>query len=122
MSAADGNILASFKLVDHGEDTLRLNLVFISEGYRRIEIPAFMAVVSQVVKELRLSRPFQALWPNINVHQITVESVESGADVPATRTTVRTFFDATYGTGCSERVLNVDDRAVLRVCGQFIDG
>jgi hypothetical protein len=122
MTTRDGQVVGSFKLVDHGRDSRRLNLVFISEGYRLEDIPVFNAVVNQVVKEIRLTSPFQALWPNINVHQITVTSTDAGADIPAKRVTANTFFDATYGTGCAQRDLTVNNIAVITVVSQFING
>jgi hypothetical protein len=122
MSAADGKVFGPSKLVDHGRNTHRMNLVFLSEGYRANEIPVFTAVVNQVVKEIRVTAPFQARWPNINVHQINIGSIDIGADVPATGLKARTFFNATYGIGCSDRQIDLDDLAVLRICEQFISG
>lgn len=34
----------------------------------------------------------------------------------------RSYFEATCGNGCSDRQLDVDDLAVLRVCKQFVNG
>jgi hypothetical protein len=122
VGAADGTIFGSFKLVDHGKDTHRFNLVFLSDGFRANEIPEFMGIVGQVLAEMRVTRPFQALWPNLNAHQINVGSVDSGADVPTAGVTARTFFDASFGKTCHERLLEVNDRAVLKVCKQFVTG
>ena len=120
MSAADGTLVAVSKIVDHGRNSHRSNLVFLAEGYMLGDLPNFIQLVDEILAEMRVTRPFHTLWPNFNAHRIEIASSETGADIPTTGLKVRTFFDATFGTGCSERQLQVDDRAVLKFCNTHI--
>ena len=56
MSASDGYILGTTKIVDHGPDNTRWNLVIVGDGYRANEItqdqnPAILDTVARVYFE-----------------------------------------------------------------------
>ena len=106
MGAADGFIGATTKIVDHGPNSDRWNLVILGDGYRASEIPRYHADAQKFVDTLHATAPFDELWAGVNIHQIDVTSTDSGADDPATcpdpsvpvgsGATPNTFFDATF--------------------------
>jgi hypothetical protein len=123
MGAQDGSIGATTKIVDHGPNGLRWNLVILGDGYRESEIPRYHDDVQNFVKALHDTPPFTELWPRINIHLIDVTSTDSGADDPAdcpdtsvpagSGAAPRTFFDAIFcsaGPGGARlaRLLTVD--------------
>jgi hypothetical protein len=106
MGAADGIIGATTKIIDHGPDSDRWNLVILSDGYQGSEIPKYHADVQKFIDRVHGTTPYDELWAGINIHQIDVTSTDSGADDPATcpdpsapvgsGATPRTFFDAAF--------------------------
>ena len=123
MGTSDGSVLGTTKLVDHGPDTARWNLVIVGDGYRSTEMATYHTDVENFLSQLRNSVPFKELFCGINVYRIDVTSTQSGADDPGCggnpAVTAATYFDATY---CSmwngsplERLLTVDSGSVLSV-------
>ena len=119
MSTSDGTVKGIQKIVDHGDDALRWNIVILSEGYKDAELPTFLTDARAFANSFSTTPPFDTLWSGINVHAVSVSSTDSGADDPATcgdgshgaGTTVRTYFDATYcGGGAIRRLLTVRTR------------
>jgi hypothetical protein len=99
MSAADGTVGATVKVVDNGPEALRWDLVILGDGYRAAELPRFHDDVERFCAAvLKPTPPFDDLWPTINVHRIDVTSTDSGADNPCDpgAVTARTFFDASF--------------------------
>jgi hypothetical protein len=117
MSASDGYVGAAAKIVDHGPDAARWNLVIVGDGYRSGEIGTYHTDVQNFLDRIYNTPPFDDLWCGINVHRIDVVSTESGADDPAecaggTGATPRTYFDATFcspwGSTRLDRLLTID--------------
>jgi hypothetical protein len=120
MSAADGTVGATVKVVDHGPERLRWDLVLLGDGYRAAELRRFHQDVERFCAEvLRPTPPFDELWPAINVHRIDVTSTQSGADDPCAGVgPVRTFFDAIFCDpvwGSSDRLLTVNEPLAKQV-------
>lgn len=123
MGTSDGSILGTTKIVDHGPDTARWNLVIVGEGYRSTEMATYHTDVENFLTELRNAVPFEELFCGINVYRIDVTSTDSGADDPGCggnpAVTAATYFDATYcsmfGGAPLERLLTVDEGSVLSV-------
>jgi hypothetical protein len=121
MSAADGAVLGRTKLVDHGPDARRWTLVILSEGYRAAEMGKFSADAAAFVDRLFGTPPFTDLWCAVNVYRVDVTSTDSGADDPAacgdgsagSGVTAATFFDATYCTSATRRLLAGDQALAL---------
>jgi hypothetical protein len=116
MTASDGNVVGVTKVVDHGPDNIRWNLVILGDGYRSSELTQYHTDVQNFLVTLRATPPFDELFCGINVHRVDVASTESGADDPGCAggavTTANTYFDATF---CSifagsplDRLLSVD--------------
>lgn len=121
MSAADGRVLRTEKLVDNGDPAQRWNLVILSEGFREAEIPQFRAACQSFITELFGTRPFDELRRAINIFCVDVASLESGADDPnpcrdgdhGSGRRARTFFDASFCTAGVGRLLAGDQVLAL---------
>lgn len=113
MASSDGSVLGSLKIVDHGENLERWNLVIVGDGYRSSEMQTFHTDVGRFLVSLRARDPFGSLWPGINVVRVDVASTDSGADRQAggavAAVTANTYFDAVYHAPPLERLLTVDD-------------
>lgn len=121
MSAADGRVLRTEKLVDHGDPARRWNLVILAEGFREPEMPQFRTACTRFIDQLFATRPFNELWCALNIYCVDVASDESGADDPnpcadgdnGSGATARTYFDATYCTAGLGRLLAGDQALAL---------
>src|SRR5713101_2219274 len=101
MSASDGFIGSTTKVLDHGPDNLRWNLVILGDGYQSTELTQYHADVENFLTTLRGTSPYDELFCGINVHRVDVVSTDSGADDPTncaggTGATPNTYFDATF--------------------------
>ncbi len=119
MSAADGTIVGTTKIVDSGPDAVRWNLVLIAEGYTTVELTQFASDAQSLVNRLRATPPFDTARCGINVHRVDVASNESGADDPTScggaGTTPATYFDASFCNSGIQRLLLVDGALALSV-------
>ncbi len=117
MSTADGTVLGTAKIVDHGPATLRWNLVILSEGYRGVEMAPFANDAQQFVNTLFSTPPFDGLRAAINIYRMDVASTDSGAADPiacgGTGARPRTYFDASFCHNGIRRLLVVNDMTVL---------
>ena len=122
MSAADGSVGATQKIVDHGADAQRYNLVLLGDGYRAAEMAKYHADAQAFVDAFGQTAPFGDLWCGVNVHRIDVVSTDSGADDPVTcgdgsagsGAVARTYFDATFCSGNQIRRLLTCDSVSAR--------
>ena len=110
MSASDGYVVGVTKVVDHGPENSRWDLVIVGDGYRASELSNYHTHVQNFITELRTTPPFNELFCGINVHRIDVVSTDSGADDPGcggnAAVTASTYFDAKFCslfTGTSTR-------------------
>ena len=124
MSAADGSIGATTKIVDHGPDASRYNIVILGDGYRAAEMTKYHADVQAFVTTFGQTAPFDALWCGINMYRIDVTSTDSGADDPSTcgdgsagsGAVARTYFDSTFcSANAIRRLLTCDSASALSV-------
>jgi hypothetical protein len=121
MSAADGHVVRTEKLVDHGDPARRWNLVILAEGYREPEFPQFRTACANFINRLYATAPFTSMWCALNVYCVDVASNESGADEPAmcgdgtpgSGLSPRTFFDATYCVAATSRLLAGNEALAL---------
>jgi hypothetical protein len=121
MGVADGTVVGTTKIVDHGPDALRWTLVLLSEGYRDVELPTFHADAERFVNHLFATAPFTQLWCAINMYRVDVSSTDSGADEPATcadgttgtGVSASTYFDATFCFADTARLLYGDEALAL---------
>jgi hypothetical protein len=132
MTATDGYVVGTTKVVDHGPDNVRWNLVIVGDGYRTSELAQYHTDVQNFLATLQATPPFDELFCGINVHRIDVVSTDSGADNPnpaecagGTGATANTYFDATF---CSvgpggvryERLLTIDSSSAKSVAASQV--
>jgi hypothetical protein len=113
MGAADGAVVGTTKIVDHGPDASRWCLVILAEGFKASELDQFHLAAESFVTKLFSTKPFDQMWCAINVFRVDVSSTDSGADEPAacgdgtagSGATAATFFDASFCTAGTGRLL-----------------
>lgn len=128
MSTSDGYVVGSTKVVDHGADNLRWNLVIVGDGYQADELDTYHTDVENFLAQFRTTPPLDEMFCGINVHRIDVVSTESGADDPGCggnpAVTADTYFDATFCSLWSgaplERLLTIDSASALSVAGSYV--
>ena len=117
MSTSDGYISGTVKVVDHGPNSQRYNIVILGDGYRASEPGKYATDVQNFIDTLRATAPYNDLFCGINIHRVDVVSTDSGADDPGTcgdgstgsGATPKTYFDATFcGDGNIRRLLTCD--------------
>lgn len=132
MSASDGTVIGTTKVVDHGADADRWNLVVLGDGFRADQQAAYRSAVTQLVNVLQGTKPFDEVWEKINVHRVEVHSDESGADNPAAcaddstpaggATSARTYFDASYCNNGIRRLLVVNAALAVTTANAQVPG
>lgn len=123
MASSDGHVVGTTKVVDHGPENARWNLVIIGDGYRASELTNYHTHVQNFITDLRNTPPYVELFCGINVHRVDVVSTDSGADDPGcaggAAVTANTYFDATFCTPFAgnplDRLLSVDSGLALSV-------
>ena len=124
MSTADGSVAGTTRIVDHGANALRYNIVILGDGYRSSEMAKYHADAQAFVTALHTTAPFGDLWCGINIHRVDVISTDSGADDPATcgdgsvgtGAAPKTYFDSTFcGGGAIRRLLTCDSVSARNV-------
>ena len=124
MSTSDGYVVGQHKIVDHGPNSQRFNIVIEGDGYQASELAKFETDVLAFVNLMKATAPYTDLWCGINVFRIDVVSTDSGADDPTTcgdgtggtGATPRTYFDSTFcGDGGTRRLLTCDDTTAINV-------
>jgi hypothetical protein len=118
MTVADGHIVGTTKIVDHGPAARRWNIAIMGDGYQSAQLGKYAADVDGIVTTLLATAPFDALQPAINVFRIDVASTDSGAADPVachgSGASPRTYFDAKFcGDGRIQRLLVVNDATAL---------
>jgi hypothetical protein len=119
VSQADGKVVGLTKIVDHGANAKRYNIVILGDGYRQAELAGFARDAQAFATTLQTTDPYRALWAGINVFRVDIASTDSGADDPkvcgdgsaGSGLAARTYFDATFcGDAQIRRLLtcNVD--------------
>jgi hypothetical protein len=135
MSRDDGRVFGTTKIVDHGPDNQRWNLVIVGDGYQASELDKYHQDVQNFVGTFQRTKPFDELFAGINVHRVDVVSTDSGADDPAdcpdrappvgTGATANTFFDATFcgvgpGSQRLNRLLTIDFELALSIAKEQV--
>jgi hypothetical protein len=124
MTTADGYIIGTTKVVDHGPASLRYNIVFLGDGYQASEITKYHNNVQDAIDTIYATAPFNELWSGINIYRVDVVSTDSGVDDPTScgdgsvgsGASVRTYFDATMcGDGKARRALTLNNGTALAV-------
>lgn len=119
MGTADGTVTGSTKVIDHGPDADRYVIAVMGDGFTAAQQSAYQTAFTNFTNALKATKPFDAVWNQINVHRVDIQSNQSGADNPQTcgtspppvggAMTANTYLDARYcGDGTIRRLLIVD--------------
>ena len=132
MGTADGTVVGPTKIIDHGPDADRWNLVIVGDGFRADQQAAFETAATDFAAALQTTKPFDDAWERINVHRLDVHSTETGADNPdacgdgstavAPTGTARTYFDAAFCNNGIRRLLTVDSALVVTTVNAQVAG
>lgn len=61
MSTSDGYVLGDHKIVDHGPNSQRYNIVILGDGYRSTEMAKYATDVQAFIDLLRATAPYTDL-------------------------------------------------------------
>jgi hypothetical protein len=129
VTAADGTLVGTTKIVDHGSPAQCWNLVILGDGYQASELHIYAAQVDVIVNYMQAAVPFGDYWPAINVFRVDVASTDSGADDPLTcadgtwgsGATPATYFDSSLcANGATRRHLTGDTNAALAIAASQV--
>src|SRR5215471_15944825 len=107
MSTADGHVVGTTKVVDHGANSQRYNIVILGDGYQAAEMAKYHTDVQAFIDTFHTTAPYADLWCGISIHRVDVVSTDSGADDPiscgdqsvGSGAAPRTYFDSTFCGG-----------------------
>jgi hypothetical protein len=121
--AAVEAVVGATKIVDQGPDLDHFVLVVAGEGFTAAEQVAFEDATALFLADLQATAPYDDadVWQKINVYRLDVQSAESGADnpatcgddpsgyVPAAPETADTYFESSFCTSGTRRLLTLAD-------------
>jgi hypothetical protein len=102
-----------WSVFEHGPAAEKVDLLVMSEGYTRAELPKFHQDVARLVEALFAQEPFKSRRRDFNVRALDLPSAASGVNRPNAGVFRRTPLSAEYNIFDSERyVLTLDNRAL----------
>lgn len=103
------------KILDNGDPENRINLVFLSDGYKANELDQYIEDVKKVMNDIFAQTPFKEYKSYFNVMAIRVPSNQSGASHsqsttdadcgPVPKATVDNYFGSAFDTSGIHRLL-----------------
>jgi hypothetical protein len=106
MRAASGNAKVSM-VESNGPPALRVNFVFLAEGYTASQEKAFLDQAQVVFNQMMNVSPYKEYKSHFNAFAIFVPSAEAGSDHPAEGSYRDTYFNSSYGVGALERLITI---------------
>ena len=97
----------SFNVLNNGPSANRINIVVLSEGYKASELAQFRIDVTNTVEALVNQPPFSLYRHMFNGYGIAVASKDSGADDPSAGVFKDTYFNATFDSYGTARLLTI---------------
>lgn len=99
---------------ENGPPASKVDLVLVSEGYSRAELPRFHADVRRLVGVLFQTEPFKSRRRDFNVRAVDLPSPRSGVSRPHAGHFRRTPLSLSYDTFGLDRYMLTEDNAALR--------
>lgn len=124
-------VLGVDTLINSGDQSNRINLVFLGDGYTSAQQTKFISDVNTIVNKLFSTEPFNHYINFFNVYAVKVVSVDSGADHPQTAgdcisftpavptSSVNTMLGATFDYGGLHRLLYCTNTANINSILQY---
>ena len=98
---------------ENGAPAQKVDLLVISEGYTRDQLPKFHSDVKRLLESLFAEEPFKSRRKDFNVRALDLPSAERGVNRPNAGAFHRTPISAEYNIFDSERyLLTLDNRAL----------
>jgi hypothetical protein len=92
----------------NGPTSLRINLVYLSEGYTSAQLPQFLVDATNMINSLLTLPPWSSYSNYFNVFAISVASAQSGSDhYTPTTNLVNTYFNSTFDSYGTQRLLTI---------------
>jgi hypothetical protein len=103
-------------VMENGPASQKVDLLILSEGYTRADLPKFHGDVKRLLGSLFAQEPFKSRRSDFNVRAIDIPSAQSGINRPNAGVFRRTPLSAEYNVFDSERyVLTLDNRTLRDV-------
>jgi len=103
-----------YNILDNGNPSKKLDIVFLAEGYTKEQIQKFENDVKRYSQYLFNSSPFKENKSKINIKAIFVPSEEEGTDVPGQNIWKKTVFNTHFYTFGTDRYLTSRDMYTVR--------
>jgi hypothetical protein len=97
------------KILDHGDPSTKVDLVFLAEGYTVNEMEKFKDDAQQFIDYLFLFEPYSSNKEKFNIWLVNSWSEESGTDIPGDSIYKNTVLNSNFYTFGSERYLTTED-------------
>ncbi|HAF28684.1 MAG TPA: peptidase M64 [Bacteroidales bacterium] len=102
------------KILDHGDPSTKVDLVFLAEGYTVNEMEKFKDDAQQFIDYLFLFEPYSLNKEKFNIWLVNSSSEESGTDIPGDSIYKKTVLNSNFYTFGSERYLTTEDHFAVR--------
>jgi hypothetical protein len=96
-------------VLKHGDPSVKIDLIFLAEGYTPEEKDKFLADVQSMTDYLFSVAPFDKNRHHFNVAGLWTPSLESGTDIPGRNIYKNTRFNSTFYTFDIDRYLTTSD-------------
>ena len=97
------------KILDNGDHSAKVDLVFLAEGYTSEEMDKFETDALRFIDYLFSYAPYNTCKDKFNVWLVKSESQESGTDIPGEGIYKNTVLNSNFFTFGSERYLTTED-------------
>jgi hypothetical protein len=99
---------------ENGAPKKKVDILLVSEGYTRAELPKFHGDVRRLVARLFATEPFKSRRADFNVRALDLPSATSGINHPNVGQFRRTPLSTSYNIFGSERYVLTEDNRALR--------
>ena len=125
MTAADGTVIGTTKIVDNGSTEFRYNLVILGDGYQESELAKYQNDVQTFLSAFQTTSPIDEFLTSFNVFRVDIASTDSGADDPTscsggTGAVANTYLDASFCNSGIRRLLLVDNDLAISTAASAV--
>jgi IgA peptidase M64/peptidase M64-like protein len=97
------------KILDNGDPSTKVDLVFLAEGYTADEMGKFEDDAQRIIDYMFSFDPYNSVKDKFNIWLVKSESEESGTDIPGEDIFKNTVLNSNFYTFGSERYLTTKD-------------